>query len=108
MFLKKLKNFLGIKAKIFQVQAHDLVMCGYFCIGFIDFMLAGKKLVCFLHMILRKTMILFCLISKINEWNSIEAIDKTNLTNQAKFGLDEISKIKKLFPWRDWSKKVMQ
>ena len=67
---KEIKEFLGnksIKAKIFQVQAHDLVMCGYFCIGFIDFMLAGKKLVCFLHMILRKTMILFCLISKLNE-----------------------------------------
>ena len=99
MFLKKFNFFYGnksIKAKIFQVQADDLVMCGYFCIGFIDFMFAGKKLVCFLHMILRKT--IFCLISKINECNSVEAIDKTNLTNQAKFGLDEISKIKKLFP----------
>ena len=26
------------------MQASDSVMCGYFCIGFIDFMLAGKKL----------------------------------------------------------------
>ena len=26
------------------MQANDSVMCGYFCIGFIDFMLAGKKL----------------------------------------------------------------
>ena len=43
MFLKKLKNLLGI-ANIFRVQANDSVMCGYFCIGFIDFMLAGKKL----------------------------------------------------------------
>ena len=34
----------NIKANIFQVQANDSVMCGYFCIGFIDFMLAGKKL----------------------------------------------------------------
>ena len=45
MLLKKLKNLLGIKiANIFRVQANDSVMCGYFCIGFIDFMLAGKKL----------------------------------------------------------------
>ena len=44
-------------------------------------------------MILRKFIIQFCLISKMNENNSIEAIDKTNLTNQAKFRLDEISKI---------------
>ena len=32
------------KANIFRVQANDSVMCGYFCIEFIDFMLAGKKL----------------------------------------------------------------
>ena len=41
------KEFIGnknIKANIFPVQAKDLVMCGYFCIGFIDFMLAGKKI----------------------------------------------------------------
>ena len=31
----------NIKANIFRVQANDPVMCGYFCIGFIDFMLAG-------------------------------------------------------------------
>ena len=26
------------------MQAYDSIMCGYFCIGFIDFMLAGKTL----------------------------------------------------------------
>ena len=46
MFLRKL-NFArnkNIKASIFRVQANDSVMCGYICIIFIDFMLAGKKL----------------------------------------------------------------
>ena len=33
----------------------------------------------------------------MNESNSIEAIDKTNLTNQTKFRLEEISKIKNYF-----------
>ena len=33
----------------------------------------------------------------MNECNSIKAIDKTNLTNQAKFRLDEISKIENYF-----------
>ena len=33
----------------------------------------------------------------MNESNSIEAIDKTNLTNQVKFRLDEISKIENYF-----------
>ena len=44
---EEIKKFIGnknIKANIFRVQANDSVMCGYFCIGFIDFMLAGKKL----------------------------------------------------------------
>ena len=31
-------------ASIFRVQANNSVMCWFFCIGFIDFMLAGKKL----------------------------------------------------------------
>ena len=44
---EEIKEFVGnktIKANIFRVQANDSVMCGYFCFGFIDFMLAGKKL----------------------------------------------------------------
>ena len=46
IFLKKLKSslVLNIKANIYHIQANDSVMCGYFCIGFIDFMLAGKTL----------------------------------------------------------------
>ena len=29
---------------IFRIQAYDPIMCGYFCIGFTDFMLEGKTL----------------------------------------------------------------
>ena len=61
---EEIKEFIGnknIKANIFRVQANNSVMCGYFCIGFIDFMLAVKKLtdytIFFFLMILRKTMI---------------------------------------------------
>ena len=28
----------NIKTNIFRIQAYDSIMCGYFCIGFIDFM----------------------------------------------------------------------
>ena len=35
---------LSITTNIFRIQAYDSIMCGYFCIGFIDFMLAGKTL----------------------------------------------------------------
>ena len=34
----------NITTNIFRIQAYDSIMCGYFCIGFIDFMLAGKTL----------------------------------------------------------------
>ena len=33
-----------IKTNIFRIQEYDSIMCGYFCIGFINFMLAGKTL----------------------------------------------------------------
>ena len=45
---EEIKKFIGnrnIKANIYRVQANNSVMCGYFCIGFIDFMLAGKTLI---------------------------------------------------------------
>ena len=44
---EEIKKFVGnknIRANIFRVQANNSVMCGYFYIGFIEFMLAGKKL----------------------------------------------------------------
>ena len=44
---KEIKTFISnknIKTNIFRIQAYDSIMCGYFCIGFIDFMLKGKTL----------------------------------------------------------------
>ena len=34
----------NIKTNIYRIQAYDSIMCGYFCIGFIDFMLKGRSL----------------------------------------------------------------
>ena len=42
--IKKIVGNKNVKANIFRVQANDSVMCSFLCIGFIDFMLAGKKL----------------------------------------------------------------
>ena len=44
---KEIKTFINNKniiANIFRMQAYDSVMYGYFCIGFIDFILKGKNL----------------------------------------------------------------
>ena len=35
---------INIITNIFRIQAYYSIMCGYFCIGFIDFMLLGKTL----------------------------------------------------------------
>ena len=43
---KKIKTFINnknIKTNIFRIQAYDSIMWGYCCMGFIDFMLAGRK-----------------------------------------------------------------
>ena len=42
--IKKFKGNKNIITSIYRIQAYDLIMCRYFCIGFIDFMLKGKSL----------------------------------------------------------------
>ena len=45
---KETKRFIRNKnaiTSIYRIQAHNSIMCGYFFIGFIDFMLKGKTLV---------------------------------------------------------------
>ena len=42
-----MKEFIGnknIKANIFRIQENNSIIRGYFCIGFIDFVLGGKNL----------------------------------------------------------------
>ena len=34
----------NIKSNIFRIQAYDSIMCGHFCVGFIDHMFKGKTL----------------------------------------------------------------
>ena len=44
---KEIKRFIGNKnmqTNIFKVQTHNSVMCGYFCVVFINFFLADKAL----------------------------------------------------------------
>ena len=44
---KEIKTFINnknITINIFRIQEYDSIMCEYFCIEFIDFLLAGKTL----------------------------------------------------------------
>ena len=50
---KEIKIFLdnkNIQTNIFRIKAYDLIICGYFYIGFIDFMLKGKSLTDFANL----------------------------------------------------------
>ena len=47
---KEIKKFVGHKStkiNIFRIQAGNAIMCGYFCIRFIDFMCENKSLIDF-------------------------------------------------------------
>ena len=44
---KEIMKFIDNKniiTNIFRIQAYDSIMCGYFCIGFINFMFNGNSL----------------------------------------------------------------
>ena len=50
---KEIKKFIGnkdIKANTFKLQAYDSIMCGYFCIEFINYMFDGKSLIDFTNL----------------------------------------------------------
>ena len=62
---KEIIKFNGNNKKIikniYRIQAYDSIMCGYFCIGFINFMFNGKSLTDYTNLFspndLKKTMI---------------------------------------------------
>ena len=50
---KEIKKFINNRstiANIFRIQAYDSIMCGYFCIEFIDFMFNGNSLTDFTNL----------------------------------------------------------
>ena len=42
--MKTFINNKSIKTNISRIQVYGSIMCGYFCTGFTDFILAGKNL----------------------------------------------------------------
>ena len=56
---KEIKTFINnknIETNIFRIQPYDSIMCRYFCIGFIGFMLAGKTLTEFTNLFSQRTL----------------------------------------------------
>ena len=55
IFQKKIRKFIGNKniiTNIYKIQACNSIMCGYFCIGFTEFMLKGKGLLDYMNFLL--------------------------------------------------------
>ena len=51
---KEFKNFLSkknIRTNIYRTQANDLIKFGYFCTGFVNFMLKGKILLGYINLL---------------------------------------------------------
>ena len=49
---KEIKKFIGNKkiiTNIYYIQVYDSIMCRYFCLGFINFVLKGKSLLDYAH-----------------------------------------------------------
>ena len=96
---KEIKAFIknrNIETNIFRIQAYDSIMCGYFCIVFINFIFKGKTLTEFTNLFspydFKKNI---CLFLKMN--NSIEAFGKINITEQTKFRLSEMIGVENYF-----------
>ena len=57
---KEIKKTIGNKniiTNIYRMLAYNSIMCGYFCIGFVDFMLKGKSLLDYTNLFFH---ILYC------------------------------------------------
>ena len=52
--LKEIKQFIGNKniiANIYRIQIYVSIICEYFCIGFIDFLLKSKNLLNYTNLV---------------------------------------------------------
>ena len=86
---KEINKFIrnDIESNIFRIQAYDSIMCGYFCIEFINYMLKDKTLLDYTN--------LFSPNELLKEYLKMNNI--IELTNVNKYRLDEINKIRDYF-----------
>ena len=73
---KEIRKLIGnenIVINIYRIQAYDSIMCGYFQIGFIDFMLKGKGLLKYTNLFslndyAKNEKIILKYFEKLNRW----------------------------------------
>ena len=108
---KEIRTFISNNTKtiIFRIQAYDSIMCGCLCIGYIDFMLAGKTLTKFSNLLSpnnfkkNESELFYDKYLKMAECNSIECNSHEthntylNLYDQQQFRLNKINETKDYF-----------
>ena len=108
---KEIMKFIARKkiiVNIYRIQAYDSIMCGYFCIGFIDFMFNGKSLKDYTDLFspndFKKNddiIIEYFGLEDVKMSNSNLEVCKANEINElkdlTKYRLDEINNIKGYF-----------
>ena len=97
-----------IITNIYRIQAYDSIMCGYFCIGFINFMFNGKSLTDYTNLfspndfkknddIILKYFGLQDVKMSISNLEVCKANEISELKDLTKYRLDEINNIKEYF-----------
>ena len=91
-----INKFIGnkdIKSNIFRLQAYDSIMCGYYCIEFINYMLKGKTLLDYTNLFSPNDFKKNDQITKriFKKMNNLELTDINN------YRLNEINKVKDYF-----------
>ena len=109
---KEIKKFIknkNIKTNIFRIKAYNLIMCMYFCIGFIDFMLKGKTLTEYTTLfspndfkkndaiILNYFMGQYFKMDHFNKTPNIYPKLTANISNKQQFRLNKVNEIKDYF-----------
>ena len=103
---KEIKSSIGSRnllTNIFRVKAYNSVICGYFCIGFTDHILAGKTLIDNTSLFLSHKNDKIILSNVKNWWTAGMYPD---LSDQTQFKLNKINKIKDYFITKSWERET--
>ena len=101
--MTKSSSLERIESNIFRIQAYDSIMCGYFCIEFINYMVKGKELLDYTNLFspngFKNNDRVIKRIFRMD--NIIELTGKAELSSSErtanKYRLDEINKIRDYF-----------